>query len=189
MLKELSSLYIGEFKTTEQFQKFVEDMLVLHSTLRRSPRYTPARPLCSFPEPSHRFEEFWSFEWELFSLPSALDSWDCLRFHPRPNSALKRGADVFQSESQKKPQMSPGEVDKDKDSNVEVPDQPSTSLLSIWKKGQELETCDAGDYPDPDPASDHPRCLSCWPWLQRAFGRKRKTKRISGDLMPAKTCN
>uniref|UniRef100_A0A8C8UMP1 Uncharacterized protein n=1 Tax=Peromyscus maniculatus bairdii TaxID=230844 RepID=A0A8C8UMP1_PERMB len=161
---------------------FMEDMSILHSTPRRtlvlpalSPRYSMSWPLCYLGKPSHCFEEGWSVEWELFSLPCGLDCLDCLRFHPRPNSAMKRGADVFQSESQKKPQMSPGEVDKDKDSNVEKPDQPSTGLLSIWKKGQELETCDGGDYPDPDPASDHPRSLGCWPWLQRAFGRKRKT--------------
>ncbi|KAL6041338.1 hypothetical protein STEG23_007454, partial [Scotinomys teguina] len=61
------------------------------------------------------------------------------------NCTKKRGAEVFQSESQKKPQKSPREVDKDKDSNVEEPDQPSTGLLSIWEKGLELETCDAAE--------------------------------------------
>lgn len=70
---------------------------------------------------------------------------------------MKRGVDVFQSESQKKPQMSPGEGHKDNYSNVEKkPDQPSTGLLSIWKKGQELETCDGGDCPERDPASTIP---------------------------------
>uniref|UniRef100_A0A8C8W167 Uncharacterized protein n=1 Tax=Peromyscus maniculatus bairdii TaxID=230844 RepID=A0A8C8W167_PERMB len=150
---------------------------VLHRTLvlpALRTQYSMSWPLCYLGEPSHCFEEGWSVEWELFSLPCGLDCLDCLRYHPRPNSAMKR--DVFQSESQKNPQMPPGEVDKDKDSHLEGPDQPSTGLLSIWKKGQELETCDGGDCPEHDPASDHPRCLSCWPWLQRAFGRKRKTQ-------------
>lgn len=74
--------------------------------------------------------------------------------------------------------MPPGEVD-DKDGHAEEPDQASPGLHSISEQGLELVTvtCDGGDYPEGDPASDSPRRLSCWLWLQRAFGRKRKNCR------------
>lgn len=58
--------------------------------------------------------------------------------------------EVYQSEEGKKePQVPPGDVDNDKDSNAEEPDQPSPGLLRTWKKGQKPETCDGGEGPEP----------------------------------------
>ena len=82
---------------------------------------------------------------------------------------MKNGTEVLQGESEREPQESPGDVDKDKD--TEEPDQPTPSLLR--EEGLELETCDGVDCPDQDPASDSPRNLGCWAWLQRAFGHKK----------------
>ena len=70
---------------------------------------------------------------------------------------MKKGTEVFQSESQRNPQVSPGDVKNYKDKDTEEPDQPSPSL--IREKELELETCDGGDCPDQDSASDSFRCL------------------------------
>ena len=100
------------------------------------------------------------------------ESVDYLRSYRRLNSAMKKGTEVFQSESQRNPQVSPGDVKNYKDKDTEEPDQPLPSLLR--EKGLELETCDGGDCTDQDPAPDSPRSLGCWAWLQRAFGQKKK---------------
>lgn len=179
---------------------FVEAMSDSSQHRRQSPhtlpdlssQYSKSWPLCFCTEPRHCFEEGCSVGWELLSLPCGLHTWDCLRYHPRLDCARKWSAEILQSESQKEPQIPPGKVDN-KDSNVEEPDQSSPSLHSISEQGLELVTCAGGDYPegDPaypegDPASDSPRCLNCWLWLQRAFGRKRKNCR---NLRRPKTCN
>ena len=144
-----------------------------HALPDQSSQYSKYWTLCFCPETSHCFEEGCSVGGELLSLPSKLYSWDCLRYHPRLHCARKWSAEILQSESQKEPQMPPGEVD-DKDSHAEEPDQASPGLHSISEQGLELVTCDGGDYPEGDPASDS---LSCWLWLQRAFGRGRKNCR------------
>lgn len=136
----------------------------------QSPRYSQSWPPCFCPESSYCFEKGWSVDWELFPPPSELCSWDCLKYHPRPNYAVKWSAEVVQRERQEH-QTPPGEVDKDKDSNVEERDEPSRGLLRGSEKGLEPETCDGGDCAERDPASDGPGCLNCGSWLQRAFGR------------------
>lgn len=155
-----------------------------HALPDPSSQYSKSWPMCFCPEPSHSFEEGCSVGGELLSLPSKLDSWDCLRYHPRLHCARKWSAEILQSGSQKEPQTPPGEVN-DKDSHAEEPDQASPGLHSISEQGLELVTCDGGGNPEGDPASDSPRGLSCWLWLQRAFGRKRKN---CGNLRRPDAC-
>uniref|UniRef100_A0A8C2LRI4 Uncharacterized protein n=1 Tax=Cricetulus griseus TaxID=10029 RepID=A0A8C2LRI4_CRIGR len=137
-----------------------------------SPRYFQSWPPYFYAQSSHCFENGWSVDGELFPLPCGLPRWDCLRYHPRMNYARKWGTEVVQSESQKEPQMPPGEVDKDKDSNVEETNEPLRGLRSTSEKELEPETCDGGDCPERDASPDRPGSLSCWPWLPKAFGLK-----------------
>ena len=130
-------------------------------------------PLSFSGEPNLCSEDGWIVEWDPYSSPCVFEILDYLRYYHILNRDLRKATEVFQSESQRQPQVSPGNVKKDKDR--EEPDQPSPSLLR--EKGLELETCDGGDCPDQDPASDSPRCLGCWAWLPGAFAQKKKKKR------------
>uniref|UniRef100_A0A8C6I0X5 Uncharacterized protein n=1 Tax=Mus spicilegus TaxID=10103 RepID=A0A8C6I0X5_MUSSI len=134
----------------------------------QSTRCSKSETLCLGKEQSHCSEEGWIAELDLYSF-CVFESVDCLRSYHRLNSA-KKGTEIFQNVSQREPQVSPGDVDKDKD--TEEPDQPSPSLLR--EKRLDLVTCDGGDCTDRDPAPDSPRSLGCWAWLQRAFGQKKK---------------
>ena len=69
--------------------------------------------------------------------------------------------------------MASGDVEsKNQDIAIEDADQTSPSML--MEKGLELETCDDGDCPDQDPASESPWNLGFCSWIQRAFGQKMK---------------
>ena len=57
------------------------------------------------------------------------ESVDYLRSYRRLNSAMKKGTEVFQSESQREPQVSPGDVDIDNNKDTEEPDQSSPSSV------------------------------------------------------------
>ncbi|NP_001297556.1 uncharacterized protein LOC236546 [Mus musculus] len=137
----------------------------------QSTRCSKSETLCFSKEQSHCSEDGWIANWDLYSF-CVFESVDYLRSYRRLNSAMKKGTEVFQSESQRKPQVSPGDVESYKDKDTEEPDQPSPSLLR--EKGLDLATCDGGDCPDQDPVSDSSRHLGCWAWLQRAFGQKKK---------------
>ncbi|XP_051028212.1 uncharacterized protein LOC127212188 [Acomys russatus] len=137
-----------------------------------SQRYPKSLPLCSYAEPSHCFEGGFSIEWDPVFLPCVFEGWDFLSYQGRSNCVRKLGTEVFYNESQKEPQVASGDVDSDKDSETEKSGQPSPGLLR--DKGLHLEASDGGDCPQKDPVSGSPRCLGCWPWLQRAFGRKKK---------------
>ncbi|XP_021064461.1 uncharacterized protein LOC110329205 [Mus pahari] len=138
-----------------------------------SPRCSRSEPPCFCGEPNHCHGDDWIVDWEPYYLPCVFESWDCLRYHSGLNCAMKKGTDteVFQSKSQRGPEVFPGDVDMDNDKDTEEPDQPSPCLL--MEKGLELETCDGGDCPDQDPASDSPKGVGCCLWLQRAFGQKK----------------
>uniref|UniRef100_A0A8C6I1Y6 Uncharacterized protein n=1 Tax=Mus spicilegus TaxID=10103 RepID=A0A8C6I1Y6_MUSSI len=82
---------------------------------------------------------------------------DYKRYYRRSNCTMKKGTEVFQSESQRDPQVSWGDVDNNKEKDTEEPDLLLLSLLR--EKGLELETCDGGDCPDQDSASDSFSCL------------------------------
>ncbi|XP_021044645.1 uncharacterized protein LOC110314758 [Mus pahari] len=116
-------------------------------------------------------EDGWIADLDLYSF-CVFESVDYLRSYRRLNSAMKKDTEVFQSESQRKPQVPSGDVESDKYKDRVESDQPSPSLLR--KKGLDLATCDGGDCPDQDPASDSARHLGCWAWLHRAFGQKKK---------------
>ena len=135
----------------------------------QSTRCSNSETLCFSKEQSHCSEDGWIANWDLYSF-CVFESVDYLRSYRRLNSAMKKGTEVFQIESQRGPQVFPGDMDNDKD--TEEPDQPLPSLLR--EKGLELETCDGGDCPDQDPASYSARHLGCWPWIQMAsaFGQK-----------------
>ena len=137
-----------------------------------STRSSTSQPLSFCGEPNHCFDDGWTVDWDLISFYYVFESLDYLRYSSRLNCAMKRGTEVFQSESLKESQVSPGDAENNKDKGTEEPDQTSPSLLR--EKRLELETCDCGDCPDQDPASDCPRNLGCWAWLQRAFGQKKK---------------
>lgn len=134
-----------------------------------SPQCSKSEPRCFCGEPSQWYKDDWIVDWEPYQLPYVFKSWDCLRYRPGLNCIMKRGTEVSQSERHGEPQVSPGDVDNDKD--TEEADQPSPSLLR--KKELELETCEGEDFPDHDPASDSPRCLGCFPWFHRTFGQKK----------------
>ncbi|XP_076772497.1 uncharacterized protein LOC143435124 [Arvicanthis niloticus] len=130
-----------------------------------STQCSKSEPLCFGRGPSHCSKDGWIVDWDLYL--------DYVRYYHKLNCAKKRGTKIFQSESHMEPQVSPGDVNKDKD--TEEPEPHSSNLFR--EKSQEHETCDGGDCPDKDPASDSPRCQGCWAWLQRAFGQKKKKKK------------
>ena len=98
---------------------------------------------------SHCSEDGGIIDWDLYL--------DYKRYYRRSNCTMKKGTEVFQSESQRDPQVSRGDVDNNKEKDTEEPDLLLLSLLR--EKGLELETCDGGDCPDQDSASDSFRCL------------------------------
>ena len=88
---------------------------------------------------------------------------------------MKKSTEVSHIESQRETRVASGDVNNNnQDKDIEEVDQPSPSLLR--DKGRELDTYDGGDCPDQHPASDCPRNLGCWAWLQKAFGQKKKKK-------------
>lgn len=123
-----------------------------------------SKQLYYYAEQGYSLEDDCSDGWGQVFLPCVLESWDFLSYHHRSNCLRTRCTEVFHSESQKEPQVSPG----DADSETEEPGQPSPCLP--------LEASGGGDCPEQDPVSDSPRCLGCWPWLPRAFGRKKQQK-------------
>ena len=136
-----------------------------------STKCSKSDPRCVCGESRHCSVDGWFADWDLYSF-CVFESLDYLRYYQRVNCAMKKGTEVSQSESQRESQVSPGDVHNNKDKGIEEPNQPLPSLFT--EKGLELETCDGGDGPDQDPASDSPRNLGCWAWLQRAFGQKKK---------------
>lgn len=133
-----------------------------------SPQRSKYAPCCFCGEPSHSYEDDWIVDWEPYYLPYVFESWDCLRYRPGLNCTMKRGTEVFQSESHGELQVSPG----DKYEDTGEPDQPSPSLLR--KNGLELETCEGKDFPDQDSAPDSPRCLDCCPSFHMTWPEKMK---------------
>ncbi|NP_001411648.1 Uncharacterized LOC132475968 [Mus musculus] len=168
-------------KMVQSFSGFVKDtsdtkehaLPSAHALAAQSTRCSKSETLCLGKEQNHCSEEGWIADWDLYSF-CVFESVDYLRSHLRLNSAKKKGTEIFQSVSQREPQVSPGVVDMDNDKDTEEPDQPSPSLLR--EKRLDLVTCDGGDCTDQDPAPDSPRSLGCWAWLQRAFGQKKKKK-------------
>ena len=129
-----------------------------------SSQCSKSEPLRFGRQTSHCSEDGGIIDWDLYL--------DYKRYYRRSNCTMKKGTEVFQSESQRKPKVSPGDVENYKDKDTEKPDQPSPSLLR--EKGLDLVTCDGGDCPVRDPVSDSSRHLGCWAWFQRAFGHKKK---------------
>ena len=164
-------------KMMQSFSCFVKDtsdteehtLSCTHVMPAQSTRCSNSETLCFSEEQSHCSEDGWIANWDLYSF-CVFESVDYLRSYRRLNSAMKKGTEVFQSESQRKPKVSPGDVENYKD--TEEADPPFPSLLR--EKGLDLATCDGGDCPDQDPVSDNSRHLGCWAWLQRAFGQKKK---------------
>ncbi|XP_052015590.1 uncharacterized protein LOC127666649 [Apodemus sylvaticus] len=136
-----------------------------------STRYSKSEPFFFCGELSHYSDDGWVAYWDLYTF-YVFESLKNLRHYHRLNCAKKKGKDVSQSESSKKSQASPRDMDNNKEKGIEEPDQPSPSLLR--ENGLELETYDGGDCPDQDPASDSPTCPGCWAWLQRALGEKKE---------------
>jgi len=132
------------------------------------PALSPQCSKCFCGEPSHSYEDNWIVDWEPYYLPHVFESWDCLRYRPGLNCTMKRGTEVFQSESRGELQVSLG----DKYEDTGEPDQPSPSLLR--KNGLELETCEGKDFPDQDSAPDSPRCLDCCPSFHMTWPEKMK---------------
>lgn len=139
-----------------------------HALAAQSTRCSKSETFCLSKEQSHCSEDGWVLEWEI----CVFESVDYLDSYHKFNCTMKKSTEVFQSECQRESQVSPGDVENNKDKDTEEPDQPSPSLLR--EKGLEVETCDGGDCPDKDPASYSARHLGCWAWLQRAFGQKKK---------------
>ena len=132
-----------------------------------SSQCSKSEPLRFGRQTSHCSEDGWVLEWEI----CVFESVDYLDSYHKFNCTMKKSTEVFQSECQRESQVSPGDVENNKDKDTEEPDQPSPSLLR--EKGLEVETCDGGDCPDKDPASYSARHLGCWAWLQRAFRQKK----------------
>ena len=114
-----------------------------------SSQCSKSEPLRFGRQTSHCSEDGGIIDWDLYL--------DYKRYYRRSNCTMKKGTEVFQSESQRDPQVSRGDVDNNKEKDTEEPDLLLLSLLR--EKGLELETCDGGDCPDQDPASDSFRCL------------------------------
>ncbi|XP_021010247.1 uncharacterized protein LOC110288160 [Mus caroli] len=165
-------------KMMQSFSRFVKDTTYTeehtlshtHVLPAQSTRCSKSETLCLGKEESHCSVDGWIADWDLYSF-CVFESVDYLRSYQRWNSAKKKSTEVFQCESQREPQVSPGDVDNKKEKVAEEPDQPSPSLLR--EKRLEVETCDGGDCPDKDPASDGARHLGCWAWLQSSFGQNK----------------
>ncbi|NP_001411644.1 DNA segment, Chr 13, ERATO Doi 608, expressed [Mus musculus] len=114
-----------------------------------SSQCSKSEPLRFGRQTSHCSEDGGIIDWDLYL--------DYKRYYRRSNCTMKKGTEVFQSESQRDPQVSRGDVDNNKEKDTEEPDLLLLSLLR--EKGLELETCDGGDCPDQDSASDSFRCL------------------------------
>ncbi|XP_052024740.1 uncharacterized protein LOC127673169 [Apodemus sylvaticus] len=139
-----------------------------------SKRCSMSEPRCFCGASSHCSEDGWFSGWDLYSF-CVFESLDYLRYYQRLYCAMKKSTEVSHIESQREPRVASGDVDNNnKNKDIEEVDQPSPSLLR--EKGLELETYDGGHCPDQHPASDSPRNLGCWPWLQKAFGQKKKKK-------------
>ncbi|XP_076771527.1 uncharacterized protein LOC143434885 [Arvicanthis niloticus] len=121
---------------------------VLPALSRRCSKFEPC---CFCGDSGHCSENGSLVDWDLYSF-CVSESLDYLRYYHRLECAKKRGTEAFQSKSQREPRVSPGDVDN-KDKDAEEPDELSPGLLR--EKGLDLETCDSGDYPDQDPASDN----------------------------------
>ena len=99
-----------------------------------SPRYCKADPVCFGREPSYCSEEVRIIDWDLY-----LDyDWDlCLdyqRYYGRLNCTMMKGTEVLQGESQREPQVSPGDVDKAKIQRSQI----NTHLTCSGRKGWNL---------------------------------------------------
>ena len=127
--KKMMLSFPGFVKDTSDTEEHSAQVLPAQST-----RCSKSETLCLDKEQSHCSEEGWLPEWDLYSF-CVFESVDYLRSYHRLNSAMKKGTEVFQSESQRKPQVSPGDVENDKDKDTEELDQPSPSLLREkgWK--------------------------------------------------------
>ena len=118
-------------KMMQSFSGFVKDTSDIEEHALPSAQVLPAQStrcsksetLCFSKEQSHCSEDGWIAEWDLYSF-CVFESVDYLRSYHRLNSAMKKGTEVFQSESQRKPQVFPGDMDNDKD--TEEPDQPGS---------------------------------------------------------------
>ncbi|XP_021010810.1 uncharacterized protein LOC110288910 [Mus caroli] len=167
-VKKMMQSFLGFVKDTTDTE--AHTLFCTHVLPAQSTRCSKSETLCLGTEQSHCSEDGWIAVWDLYSF-CVFESVDYLRSYRRLNSAKKRGTEVFQSESQREPQVSPGNVDNKKEKDAEDADKPSPSLLR--EKGLEVETCEGGDCPEEHPASDGARHLGCWAWLQSSFGQNK----------------
>ncbi|EDL38693.1 mCG53609 [Mus musculus] len=126
-------------KMMQSFPGFVKDTSDIEENALQSPLVLPAQntrcskseTLCLSKEQSHCSEDGWVLEWEI----CVFESVNYLDFYHKFNCAMKKSTEVFQSECQRKSQVSPGDVENDKDKDTEELDQPSPSLLREkgWK--------------------------------------------------------
>ena len=156
-LKVLREYYLSFVKNTADYR---EHGLPSGCDLpAMSTRSSKSQHLSFCGEPNHSFDDGWIVDWNLHPFYYVFESLDNLRYSSRLNCA-KKGTEVFQTESQREPQVSSIDVDNNKVKGIEDPDQPLTSLLK--EKGLEIETCDGEGCTDQDPASDISMNLGYW---------------------------
>uniref|UniRef100_J3QMN9 Tcstv family member 6A n=1 Tax=Mus musculus TaxID=10090 RepID=J3QMN9_MOUSE len=138
-LKRLAPAFVKDTSDSADYELLSAQVLPSLSS-----QCSKSEPLRFGRQTSHCSEDGGIIDWDLYL--------DYKRYYRRSNCTMKKGTEVFQSESQRDPQVSRGDVDNNKEKDTEEPDLLLLSLLR--EKGLELETCDGGDCPDQDSASD-----------------------------------